>query len=113
MTDDLDGMERPRLLMSLRLLEATTGITTAAVGTLVMLIGMAAKSGHSEIPVSAPNVAPELRHAEDREAFPARFAELKLRGLVKEVRAGIYLIAPGLWKVSAWDPEEEEFFPFG
>lgn len=104
--------DHDELLVSSRWLEATKGISLAAGGTLITLIGMAANVGVTAIPVSLGNMAPLIPSEEDRAAFPARFAELRLRGLVREVRRGVFEIAPGLWKIGRWDPADKEFFPF-
>ncbi len=110
MADD-DESERDRLLISAAWRDATECISLAASGTLIALIGMAANAGKTAIAVSAANMAPHIRHEEDRAAFPARFAELRLRGLVREVRPGVFEIAPGLWKVGRWNGEKD-FFPY-
>ena len=110
--DEDDGVDRPSVLVSSRLAEVTEPLSAGAEGLLIKLIRMAAEARSTEIPVSAANVAPYIPDAEDREAFPARFSELKLRGLVQEMRPGVYAIAPGLLKVGVWDPDNKEFFPY-
>ncbi|MBR2819825.1 MAG: hypothetical protein IKE60_34465 [Reyranella sp.] len=109
--DDSSSVERDRLLVSVDWLSATSVVSPRAGGMLAKLIGIAANAGTPEIPVSLGNVEPYLRFAEDKQSFPALLAELRLAGLVREVRPGIFSIAPGLWKVGKWDPEDKAFFP--
>jgi hypothetical protein len=104
--------ERPRLLISRQLEAETEGVSPTAKRMLITLMAMGARSGTTEIPVSSGNVAPYLRNASDKEAFPTLFAELCLRGLVRQVRPGIYSIAPGLWKAAVWDPVDAEYYPY-
>lgn len=108
---DIEDPNRDRLLMSRRWLTELKGLEPQDGGFLLTLIMMAATARAPEIPVSAANVAPHIKHS-DMAQFPACFAALKLKRLVKETRPGVYGIAPGLWKVGPWDPADEEFFPF-
>lgn len=108
---DESGPERPVILLSARWLEATRDVSLEAGGLLALLIRQAATAGRPEIAVSLGNVAAELRSARDRAAFPSMMAELRLKGLVRPVRPGVFAIAAGLWKVGAWDPGDKDFFP--
>jgi|GraSoiStandDraft_16_1057320.scaffolds.fasta_scaffold2126231_1 hypothetical protein len=110
--EEEEDFDRPRLLISHRLREATNGISLSALGTLTTLIRIAANAGTTAIPVSEGNIAPYFSHAADRAAFRSYFAELRLRGLIRETRPGIFEIAPGFWKVAVWDLDDTEFFPF-
>jgi hypothetical protein len=76
---------------------ATEGISVGAKGLLIRLIVRAADAGCCAIPVRDAN-NPDLRF-QDRGTFKARFAELRLRGLIYEVEPGVYEIAPTLWKL--------------
>lgn len=49
---------------------------------------------------------------QSRGSTSARLAELRLRGLVREVRPGVFSIAPDFWKVGVWELDDEEFFPY-
>lgn len=110
MADEMD-LDREQLLVSVRWADETSRVSLDASGLLVTLVRMAAAAGSAEIPVSYGNVAPQIKTAADRERFAALIAELRLAGLVRPVRAGIFAIAPGLWKVGRWDPGDRAFVP--
>ena len=103
-------MSEEVLLIHRRWREATRGIGWGAKGLLITLMEMAADAGRPEIPVSLANVASVMTTAEQA-VFPAQFAELRLRGLVRQVRTGVFEIAPGLWKVGQPD-ESGEFIVY-
>ena len=108
---DPDDPSADRLLLSTDLMNRSDRVSTASLGVLIILIGMAANAGGGAIPISLPNVAAYLPDSADRSAFPARIAELKLAGLLREIRPGLYEVAAGLWKVGPWDPTDTAFFP--
>lgn len=111
--DRKDSADKPLLLISRHFEDATRGVSLGAGAMLLKLIDLAAETGTDELKVSLPELANHLRRAEDQHLLPAQFAELLAKGLVRQVGPGVFKIAPGLWKVGPWDPEEAKYFPLG
>lgn len=103
--------EPPELLISARWGEATTGLSLGASGLLLRLIVVAVEQGVTQLPLSEANVAPYVKHGSDRSQLKRFFAELRLRGLLKEAGLGSFAIAPDLWKLGCWDPSDKDWFP--
>jgi len=102
---------KPILLISWRIEEATRAVSVGAGGMLLKLIDLAAEAGTDALETSPAALAPYMRDAGDLDLLPGQFDELRLQGLVQEIRPGAFRIAPGLWKVGVWEAEDGDYFP--
>jgi hypothetical protein len=92
------SMDAELLLNFLRWHSATEGISLGAKGLLILLIVKAADAGRLSIPVNESDMRLEMPRTEDRATLSARFAELRLRGLIRETTPGLFVIAQSLWR---------------
>ena len=108
-----DHEDKPVLLINWRVEEATRNVSLGAGAMLLKLIDLAAEAGTDELEVSPAALAVYLRNADALDLLPGQFDELRLQGLITEVRPGVFKIAPGLWKVGVWDGADGDYFPLG
>lgn len=82
---------------------ATAGVSNEAVKLLVALINLAAKSGRTSLPIVLAKLREDLEMPQRFEKLAARFAELRLRGLVRPIEGDLCEVAPELWKVGSYE----------
>lgn len=106
---------RRDLLISTRIRPELHGVSAEAALVLFRLIGAAATAmgagRAAEIPISPANYSAFVRSPEELKSFPSRLAELRLRGLVKQVEPYGFSICPHLWKMAAPHPNDPEWLP--
>jgi hypothetical protein len=109
--DQKDDADKPLLLISWHVEEATRDVSLGAGALLLKLIDLAAEAGSDELEVRLSDLAKHLRDTKDQNLLPAQFSELRLKGLIRQIEPGVFKVAPSLWKVGPWDPDDAKYFP--